>query len=156
VRTDAEISSQMCNKWISNSSTGLIGKWHLDSNLVDSIHGWNGTISGNVGYDTVTWCPITGIQQISTTVPKDYVLEQNYPNPFNPTTTIKFSIPKEGYVEMKLFDVTGREVATLVSDPFKAGTYEIDFDGTKLSSGVYFYKVVVGDFTATKKMVLIK
>ena len=104
----------------------------------------------------MTWCPITGIQQKSTIVPKEYVLEQNYPNPFNPATSIKFSIPKEGYVEMKLFDVTGREVAVLVSDPYKAGTYEIDFDASKLSSGVYFYRITAGEFTDTKKMILVK
>jgi hypothetical protein len=124
--------------------------------LVDSVNGWNGTILGNVGYDTVTWCPITGIQQTGTEVPMKYGLEQNYPNPFNPSTTIKFSIPKGGYVEMKLYDILGREVATLVSDPFTAGTYSVEFDASMLSSGVYFYKITAGDFTDTKKMVLIK
>ena len=156
VRSDAEISSEMCNKWIPNNATGLKGKWHFDSTLVDSVNGWNGTILGNVGYDTVTWCPITGVQQTGTEVPVTYMLEQNYPNPFNPSTTIKFSIPKGGYVEIKLYDILGREVATLVSDPFTAGTYSVEFDASKLSSGVYFYKIKVGDFTDTKKMVLIK
>jgi len=156
VRSDAEISSEMCNKWIPNNAAGLKGKWHFDSTLVDSVNGWNGTMLGNVGYDTVTWCPITGIQQTGTEVPVSYLLEQNYPNPFNPSTTIKFSIPKGGYVEMKLYDIAGREVATLVSDPFTAGTYSVDFDASKLASGVYFYKITAGDFTDTTKMVLIK
>jgi hypothetical protein len=155
-RTEPQISAEMCNKWIANSTTGLKGKWHFDSTYTDSVSNWNGTPLGNVGFDTVTWCPITGIQQTGSEVPARYVLEQNYPNPFNPTTTFKFSLPKEGYVEIILYDITGREVANLVSDPFKAGTYTVTFDGTNLSSGVYFYRIVSGDFTDAKKMVLIK
>lgn len=157
VRTEAQISADMCNKWVPNNATGLKAKWHFDSTYTDSVSGWHGTpTTSSVGFDTVTWCPIVGIEQISTTVPKEFSLAQNYPNPFNPTTTITFSLPKEGYVEIKLFDVTGKEVATLVSDPYRAGTYSVEFDATKLASGVYFYKITTGDFTATKKMVLIK
>jgi hypothetical protein len=156
VRSDAEISSEMCNKWVPNNATGLKGKWHFDSTYTDSVNGWNGTPLGNVGFDTVTWCPLTGIQQTGTEVPSKFALMQNYPNPFNPSTTIEFAIPKEGYVEMKLYDILGKEVAVLVSDPFRAGTYKVDFDGSRLASGVYFYKITVGDFTDTKKMVLIK
>lgn len=156
VRTDPQIAAEMCNKWIANSTTGLKGKWHFDSTYVDSVSGWNGTRLGNVGFDTVTWCPITGIQQIGSTLPKEYMLLQNYPNPFNPSTTIEFSIPKEGYVEMKLFDIIGREVATLVSDPYRAGTYTVTFDASELASGVYFYRITSGNFTDTKKMVFIK
>jgi hypothetical protein len=146
----------MCNKWIPNNATGLKGKWHFDSTYTDSVNGWNGTPLGNVGFDTVTWCPLTGIQQTGTEVPSKFALMQNYPNPFNPSTTIEFAIPKEGYVEMKLYDILGKEVAVLVSDPFRAGTYKVDFDGSRLASGVYFYKITAGDFSDTKKMVLIK
>jgi len=155
-KTESEISSEMCNKWIANSSAGLKGKWHFDSSYTDSVSGWNGTPLGNVGFDTVTWCPITGMQKPGTEVPERFELSQNYPNPFNPSTTIDFSLPKAGYVEVILYDVTGRQVAALVSDPFKAGTYSLTFDGSKLSSGVYFYKITAGDFTDTKKMVLVK
>ncbi len=156
VRSDAEISSEMCNKWVPNNATGLKGKWHFDSTYTDSVNGWNGTPLGNVGFDTVTWCPLTGIQQTGTEVPSKFALMQNYPNPFNPSTTIKFAIPKEGYVEMKLYDILGKEVAVLVSDPFRAGIYSVEFDASRLASGVYFYKITVGDFTDTKKMVLLK
>jgi hypothetical protein len=156
VRTPSDIAADMCNKWVPNSTTGLIGKWHFDSTYTDSVHGWNGTPMGNVGFDTVTWCPITGLHQNGTEVPATYILKQNYPNPFNPSTSIEFSIPKGGYVEMKLYDITGREVATLVSDPFTAGTYTVTFNGSKLASGVYLYKMVSGNFTETRKMVLIK
>jgi hypothetical protein len=156
VRTQSQIATDMCNKWVSNSTTGLIGKWHFDSTYTDSVHGWNGTPVGTVGFDTVTWCPPNGVVPIASEVPKEFRLEQNYPNPFNPTTTIKFSLPKEGYVEIKLYDVLGKEVATLVKDPYKAGVYSVTFDGSRLASGVYFYRIEAGDFRAVKKMVLIK
>jgi hypothetical protein len=156
VRTQSQIATDMCNKWVSNSTTGLIGKWHFDSTYTDSVHGWNGTHVGTVGFDTVTWCPPNGVVPIASEVPKEFRLEQNYPNPFNPTTTIKFSLPKEGYVEIKLYDVLGKEVATLVKDPYKAGVYSVTFDGSRLASGVYFYRIEAGDFRDVKKMVLIK
>jgi subtilisin-like proprotein convertase family protein len=85
-----------------------------------------------------------------------YLLEQNFPNPFNPSTTIKYSIPKANRVVVKLFDALGREVATLVNEEETAGQYEINYDATKLSSGIYFYQLHAGDYLATKKMMLIK
>jgi photosystem II stability/assembly factor-like uncharacterized protein len=89
-------------------------------------------------------------------LPSTYSLEQNYPNPFNPTTRIKYSIPKEGNVTLKVFDALGREVATLVNKVQKAGNYTIDFDGSKLTSGVYFYRLHSGNFVETKKFLLVK
>jgi agmatine deiminase len=87
---------------------------------------------------------------------KEYSLYQNYPNPFNPTTSIKFSIPKSGFTTLKVYDVMGREVASLVNSKLGAGNYNADFNGANLSSGVYFYKLVSGDFKAVKKLTLIK
>jgi hypothetical protein len=89
-------------------------------------------------------------------IKKDYVLYQNYPNPFNPTTNIKFSIVNSGDVKLVVYDIQGREVQTLVNESLKPGTYEAAFDGSALNSGVYFYKLVTGNFTETKKMLLIK
>jgi photosystem II stability/assembly factor-like uncharacterized protein len=83
-------------------------------------------------------------------------LEQNYPNPFNPATTIKYSIPKEGLVTLKVYNVIGEEVATLVNEIKLVGNYNLTFDGENLSSGIYFYKLQAGDFVETKKMVFIK
>ena len=97
---------------------------------------------------------ITGVTNNQT--PGTYELNQNYPNPFNPTTTINFSIPKSGLVTIKVFDLLGKEVTTLVNDPKVAGTYSVNFDGTNLSSGVYFYKIEANDFVAVKRMMLIK
>jgi len=98
----------------------------------------------------------TGINPISGEVPSDYDLSQNYPNPFNPTTNIKFSIPKQGFVTLKVFNSLGMEVATLVNEVTNAGTYIVDFDAGNLTSGVYFYRLQSDNFTETKRMMLIK
>jgi hypothetical protein len=97
-----------------------------------------------------------GIKQISEQVPAHFTLSQNYPNPFNPSTKIKFDIPKSDFVSLKIFDILGREVAALVNEQLNSGTYEAEFNGTNYPSGVYFYKLMAGDFTETKKLVLVK
>jgi len=99
---------------------------------------------------------LLGIQPISGVVPSNFSLKQNYPNPFNPSTNIKFTIPKESFVNMEAFDVLGRLVKSLVSENLKAGIYEINFDASELNSGTYFYKITAGSFIETKKMILIK
>ncbi len=103
-----------------------------------------------------------GIKQISTEIPKQFSLSQNYPNPFNPTTKIQFSIsPSKGMdVKLIIYDVLGREVATLVNQQLKPGSYEVEWDGSNYPSGVYFYKLLVENastpFSITKRMVLLK
>jgi hypothetical protein len=92
----------------------------------------------------------------NTNVIENYALYQNYPNPFNPVTIIKFSIPENSKVKLTVFDVLGREVNTLVNQNMMQGTYTVNFDGTNLSSGVYFYKLATDNFTDTKRMLLIK
>jgi len=89
-------------------------------------------------------------------VPKNFELSQNYPNPFNPTTTIEYSIPKDANVSIKIFDVLGKEVATLVNEQRSAGTYIINWNASNFSSGLYFYRITAGEFTDTKKMFLVK
>jgi sugar lactone lactonase YvrE len=86
----------------------------------------------------------------------DYKLSQNYPNPFNPTTNIKFSIPKNGLVKLSIYDILGKEIATLVNERLQAGTYEIPFTINQLSSGIYIYKLEAGDFRDVKRMVIVK
>ena len=81
---------------------------------------------------------------------------QNYPNPFNPSTNIKFELPKTGNVKLVIYDVLGREVETLLNEKLNAGSYEAVWNADKYSSGVYFYKLETGDFTQTKKMILMK
>ncbi len=89
-------------------------------------------------------------------LPETFSLAQNYPNPFNPTTTIVYGISKDGPVSLKIYDNTGKEVMTLVNESKPAGYYTITFNGTELSSGMYFYKLESGNFVTTKKMVLMK
>jgi len=89
-------------------------------------------------------------------IPKEYKLEQNYPNPFNPTTTIKYSIPKESFVSLKIYNLIGEEVATLVNEEKTIGNYKIEFDATGLPSGIYFYRLQAGSFVDTKKMIIVK
>ena len=97
---------------------------------------------------------ITEVEDISQ--PFSFSLEQNYPNPFNPSTTIEFSIPQNGFITLKVFNVLGREVATLVNGQVEAGKHKVEFDASNLNSGVYFYKVEGDSFADTKKMILIK
>ena len=96
------------------------------------------------------------VNQISSEIPEGISLYQNYPNPFNPSTKIKFDITKLSDVKLVVYDILGREVATLVTERLKPGTYEVDFDGRELPSGVYFCKLVADGFADVKKMVLIK
>ncbi len=97
-----------------------------------------------------------GIQTISTAVPAAFRMNQNYPNPFNPSTKINFALPKSSYVSLKVFDITGREVASLINENLNVGTYEYEFNAAKLNSGIYFYRINAEGFTSTKKMILIK
>jgi hypothetical protein len=92
----------------------------------------------------------------NSSLPGNYNLSQNYPNPFNPVTKINFALPKQGFVTLKIYDITGREIQILVSDVKQAGYYSVDFNGSSLSSGVYFYRIQSNDFVMTKRMVLIK
>ncbi|MFA5011455.1 MAG: T9SS type A sorting domain-containing protein [Ignavibacteria bacterium] len=92
----------------------------------------------------------------SNIVPDEYSISQNYPNPFNPNTKINFALPKQGFVSLKIYDITGREIKTLVNEVKQAGYYTVDFNGSNLSSGVYFYKIQSGDFSSVKRMVLVK
>ena len=89
-------------------------------------------------------------------VPTELTLEQNYPNPFNPTTTINYSIPVAGSVELKIYDVLGNEVATLVNENKAPGNYSTDFNASSLASGIYIYTLRANNFVQTKKMLLMK
>ncbi len=102
-----------------------------------------------------------GVEDNGSDYPNEFALSQNYPNPFNPTTTIKYSIPIDsrneiGYVRLIIYDILGREIKTLVSEKQKPGNYEVEFDGSKLTSGIYFYRLQYADYVETKKMLMIK
>jgi hypothetical protein len=93
-----------------------------------------------------------GIPQL----PQDFVLFQNYPNPFNPSTTIEFTLPHSSMVTLKIFNILGEEVSTLVSEELSTGKYEYKWDAADMVSGVYLYKITAGDFEQTKKLILLK
>lgn len=99
---------------------------------------------------------ITGINKIINSLPENFSLSQNYPNPFNPTTIIKFSIPNSQFATLKIYDILGREIATLVNEEKLPGNYEVKFNESNLASGVYLYRLQAGSFSQTKKFVLMK
>jgi hypothetical protein len=99
---------------------------------------------------------ITGVKKANNNLPSNFSLSQNYPNPFNPTTMIQYSIPKSSIVTLKVYNMLGQEIATLVNKQQTAGNYNVNFDASRLASGIYMYKIQAGSFTSTKKMMLIK
>jgi len=94
--------------------------------------------------------------EVNIGVPAAYELSQNYPNPFNPSTSISFNIPTDGIVSLKLFDMSGKEVSTLVNEVKTAGYYSVNFNAANLTSGIYFYELRADNFSAVKKMMLVK
>ncbi|MBN1633962.1 MAG: T9SS type A sorting domain-containing protein [Ignavibacteria bacterium] len=119
----------------------------------DSLSGWvcgvNKIFRTNTG-------GYLDIKKSGTTVPEEFKLYQNYPNPFNPVTNIKFDVSKTSDIKMIIYDITGRELETLVNEKLSAGSYSVDWNGSEYSSGIYFYKLIAENYTETKKMILIK
>jgi len=98
----------------------------------------------------------TGISGSGDIIPKDFSLSQNYPNPFNPNTVIGYTITGNHNVNLKVFDALGKEIITLVNEKQNTGSYTVNFNGEGLPSGIYFYKLEAGDFSETKRMILLK
>ncbi len=131
----------------------------------NTFQGWSGDVSSvemNVSLTmdadkavTATFKAETGVDELSD-LPREYRLNQNYPNPFNPSTNISFSLKKEGRTTLKIYDTLGREVKTLIDRDMKAGRYQVMFQMSDLATGVYFYKLVSGDYVSVKKMILMK
>lgn len=121
----------------------------------DNRNDAGGIYAQNINFNG-TYGPATGVINESGLTPDKYSLSQNYPNPFNPSTTIKFDLAKNGFVSIKIFDILGREIKSLVNDNFNKGSYEVSFNASEISSGVYFYKMESGDFSQIKKMMLLK
>jgi hypothetical protein len=126
------------------------------STTVTCVAPYQGRSTGRVVNCGINVTPMTGVINPVVNIPDKYNLSQNYPNPFNPTTKINFSLAKTGPVKLGVFDVLGRVVATLVNDTRVAGNYTVDFDGSGLSSGAYFYRLEAGTFISIKKMMLTK
>jgi hypothetical protein len=130
--------------------------WHLSAvNL-----GGEGTFSTSAKF--ITGYGVTGVSQPIAEIPKDYSLMQNYPNPFNPTTTIAYELPKASYVKLVIYDVLGRTVSSLVDGVQAANRYQVEWNPSHLSSGVYFYRLEArsqdnsSNFTSVKKLLYMK
>ncbi len=115
----------------------------------------NGGLSGP-DFLTVKYSQSTGISQISALITEQFCLFQNYPNPFNPNTIINYELRVTSYAKLVVYDIMGRELIALVNEKQSSGTYQVEFDGSGLPSGVYFYRLTAGEFTETKRMMLIK
>ena len=139
-----------------NTTHKLVPNWGDFADLMLTIYvdeGNDGTIDDTLQLDN----QLTGVnEEQGSLIPQEYRLEQNYPNPFNNTTVIRYSIPKEGLVTLKVYNAIGQEVATLVNETKQTGNYEVTFNSDNLTSGVYLYKLTSGGFTETKKMILLK
>ena len=109
-----------------------------------------------VDYATIKYSQLVGFQPISSEIPDMFSLSQNYPNPFNPSTNINFSIPKSSFVTLKVFNIMGKEISSLVNENLNPGVYSFDFNAEDLASGIYFYKLTAGEFSEVKKMTMIK
>ena len=99
---------------------------------------------------------VVSVQKETSSIPTDYVLNQNYPNPFNPSTKISFSVPASGYYMLKVYDMLGQEVSTLISEELSAGKYSVNFNAGKLASGTYVYRLTGNNITLSQKMLLVK
>ncbi len=144
--------------WTQMTTAGVTNVYHFDFEKIGNVvYGYAVSTNGTVIRlaDSIF---ITGGNVIQNSTPQKYSLEQNYPNPFNPVTKIKYSIPQNNInVKLAVFDLLGREVEVLVNEIKKAGEYELTFDGSSLSSGMYFYKIQAGsEFIDVKKMILVK
>ena len=127
----------------------------INALVISGSNIYAGTVAGGVWKRPLSDNEVS-VPQEKNEVPRQFVLSQNYPNPFNPSTNISFSIPAKSFVSLKVFDLLGKEVATIVSEEMSAGTYSRQWNAVTMSSGVYFYRLQAGSFIETKKLVLLR
>ena len=155
-------TDSLFNTLIVNDSTLTDSTKAISGLQTNTWYYWrvNGRNSYGQGQWSATWMfktkPVVGLQVIGNEIPNEFKLIQNYPNPFNPITKIRFDLPKNANVKLTIYDMLGREIETLVNEQLNAGRYEVAFDGTKYTSGVYYYRLNAGEFVETKKMILVK
>ena len=138
---------------INDGSNNILGSFGQDAtgNITDGTYKLSGGFWANNVFAVTAVQPNT-----STNLPVSFNLYQNYPNPFNPSTVIKYELPKSSFVTVKLYNLLGSEIKTLVNGYQQTGVYSITFDGSNLSSGVYLYRIIAGNYSQTKKMILLK
>jgi hypothetical protein len=149
--------------WFYNPSNALYPPvWPLQENLAYTSTTLQSAGTDGFAVGDLNWFPAQKAIWISTDVkrveqpPQEYTLSQNFPNPFNPSTTIEYQITRSGMTTLKVYNVLGQEVASLVDGVVTAGNHQVTFDASRLSSGIYFYTLRSGNFTATKKLTLLK
>ena len=168
--TSSEINENLLHTLIGNE-TNLVGYWNMnegngETSFDQTSNQNNGLLEEILYREGVIFDEIVSVENDSENrLPKSFLVEQNYPNPFNPTTSIEYSIPatvgdanyaSPTNVTLRVYDILGNEVATLVNENKSPGNYRVNFDASALSSGIYFYKIDVGNFVQTKKMILLK
>jgi photosystem II stability/assembly factor-like uncharacterized protein len=149
-------TSNAGDSWTTSPPHGLTRNASLIDMVTEgqNVYAWAKGIYGDTVYHYNRI--VTGVEEQPAQEPVAFVLEQNYPNPFNPETNIKFQIPISSFVTLRVFDVLGREVATLVNEEMRPGSHERTFDGSGLASGMYFYRLHAGGFVQSRKMILTK
>ena len=159
----------------SSATVSVLSRVFISGGTTYYFRGWTGgglgsyTSSDSLGHDTAIsvtmrnpltetarWTTTTGINQIGSEIPEKYNLYQNYPNPFNPVTVIKFDVIKSNNVKVIIYDMLGKEIEVLLNNILQPGSYNVNFNGDKLSSGIYYYKITTDEFTDVKKMLLVK
>lgn len=135
------------NQRVSGTNNDLFCITFLKNNQFYISGEWETILTGDI---------VTSVNEFQNVNPTKFELFQNYPNPFNPTSTIKYAIPKASLVTIKIYDILGNEIATLVNEEKSAGSFEVEFDASNFSSGIYFYQMQAGNFTETKKLILIR
>lgn len=144
-------SSNLGVNWTIQYTAAAGTYWHISAGKA-GVGFWAVRSNGGISYRQ----PITSIENINSETPDKYSLSQNYPNPFNPRTKIRYQISKNSFVSLKVYDLTGREINILANDNQPPGTYEVTFDGSSFSSGVYYYTLTTDNYRETKKMILVK
>jgi len=170
-RTQAQlistINDTLSQEYYSSPDSGLIGYWRFDvledlginSDGADdvrdlSVYGNHADLENNSVL--VISNALVSVNKLNKSIPEQFYLSQNYPNPFNPATKIKYQIPELSIVTLKIYDVLGSEVATIVNEEKLGGSYEVEFEGSDLPSSIYFYRLQAGNYVETKKMILLK
>ena len=146
----------LTNTVLGSTNFGGVQAGYWNSPNADScVVGWLSYDSSRANFTSLVCSSPVGIDPVNP-VPKLFSLAQNYPNPFNPVTSIRFSIPKTGFVKLTIYDLTGRVTASIVNGELSAGIYNFDIDASNFASGIYFYRLESHEFSQTKKMVLVK
>ena len=139
---------------VSYSPTTIL-KSAVGQGFLGTMHGTNTLIESGFLADTLLRTFVTSVAEKGG-VPKEYALQQNYPNPFNPSTIIRFELPRASQVNLKVYNVLGQEVVTLVDEDRPPGIYDVQFSAMSLSSGMYLYRLRAGEFVATRRLMLLK